>query len=170
MAPLGSRVRCTRNTILRSAWGTCVAFGSACHSSVATHGEQTVVHDSVEVALHVRATAHLGDSIPLRISVRNLTNRGRSLEYADPGPADFLIMAKSGRRVWHYLPENQAALAALDSLPGHGARQFTVTWDQRDGERQHVGAGSYIVIGTFEGGRTTGGDVKLGPAPLQIVR
>ncbi len=168
MAPLGFRVRCLRDTILRSGWVAWTAFGAACHSGAPTQEQQTIVQDSIEVALHVPATAHIGDNVPLRISVRNLSSRGRSLEYSEP-PVDFHIMTAFGRRVWQYLPENQAALGALDSLTGHGEREFTVTWEQRDRQGKQVDAGLYRVTGWFDGGRTTG-DVRLGPAALEIVR
>lgn len=147
---------------------SCFDAGGACRLDPATPEQQGIVRDSFEVSLHVPAIVHLGDSVPLRISVRNLSQRRRGLEYGEPA-VDFLIADALGRRVWHYLPENQAGLGAFDSLVGLGERQFTVTWNQRDTQGRFVSGGSYRVIGVFDGEREIG-DVRLGPAPLQIVR
>ena len=167
MALIRCRVRRIRDVILRVGCGASAAFGCACHSGTPTEEQQTVVYDSIEVALHVPATVHLGDSVSLGIGVRNLSNSGQILEYGEPA-VDFHIMSAFGRAIWRYLPENQAALGARDSLPAHGEREFSVTWDQRDTEGKHVGAGSYRVMGWFDGGPT--GDIRLGPVTLEIVR
>ena len=169
MALIRCRLPRIRDVILRVGCGASAAFGCACHSGTPTQERQTIVDDSIEVALHVPATAHLGDSIPLRINLRNLSSRGRHLEYGEPA-ADFVITTAFGMGVWHYLPENQVGLARLDSLPAGSQREFTVTWDQRDTHGKQVGVGSYRVIGVFNGEGTTGGDVRLGPATLEIVR
>ena len=68
---------------------SCFDAGGACRLDPRTPEQQRIVRDSFEVSLHVPAIVHLGDSVQLRITVRNLSSRGRRSDSDRPRSKSF---------------------------------------------------------------------------------
>lgn len=131
-----------------------------------------LVENSLEVRLGVPHEAQVGHTVPLRITVRNVSGKPLDLGLVHPNPAEFVVRrARGGHVVWALLGERGGAEApeiGPPLAPG-GLRTIEHAWSQRDDGGRPVPHGEYRVEAVLFAGPPFG-DVRVGPARLTIKR
>lgn len=104
--------------------------------------------------------AHVGDSVPITLRLRNQGDHDLDLQLPGrPVAFDVVIVAPDGAEVWRRLRDGGtgSALMLLHLAPGE-SQDFTTHWTQVDNAGRRVVAGSYHVRGLLplaQGGLST---------------
>jgi hypothetical protein len=123
--------------------------------------------------LEVPASVHLGERVPLKLTVENVTEApvefgitGREdTNYL--GSYDFVVTADAGSEVWRWLATLEAVELPLSHVklePGEQLR-FEQEWPQADNRGRAVEPGTYMIHGVLSFERA--GSQKVGLETLE---
>lgn len=105
---------------------------------------------SLVVSLEMPSQVRLGDLVPLKLKVKNTSNKSLQLTLGGRPAHDFIVTKPDGTEVWSWRHGQvvQQILQILTLLPGEEL-EFTAQWDQKDNDRKPVPAGSYRMRGVL---------------------
>ena len=105
---------------------------------------------AVDYSVEVADQASYGETIRMKLTLRNVSEEPVSFYTGGRPPHDFVVSTPDGEQVWHWMC-GKIILAPLDSRnlePGE-EMEFTGEWEQVDNRGEPVLSGTYLVRGVL---------------------
>ena len=107
--------------------------------------------DSIEYSVETVAEASYGDTIRMKLTLRNASDEPVSFYTGGRPPHDFVVTTPDGEQVWHW----KCAKIILLPLDGQILRpgevlEFTGEWEQVNNRGEPVPPGTYLVHGVLD--------------------
>lgn len=106
---------------------------------------------AIAYSLEAMSEASYGETVRLKLTLRNVSDEPVSLYLGGRPPYDFVVTTPNGEQVWHWKCA-KISLQPLDGAvlePGE-ALEFTGEWEQVDNRGEPVPPGAYLVHGLLD--------------------
>lgn len=151
---------------------------AACNSSEGGSSLSPRGGETLAVSLDLQSQARVGETIPLKLIVRNVSDRPVELalggQEADGFALshDFVATLPGGTEVWRWRHGGVAqSILSFKALEPGEELVLMGEWDQRDDQGQNVAPGTYLVRGVFtEGDPPDVQTLETEPSTLSISR
>lgn len=134
-----------------------------------TAAGKSKMYDGLELTLDSdRAAYGCGDPVTMTLSVKNVGNASKKLDFPSGQRYDFTV-TRGGKEIWRWSAGRMfiQAFTSLTLVPGETAN-FKETWQQVDSKGQQVAPGDCEIVGTLAAksmSKSTVGPVKIKIAP-----
>ncbi len=105
---------------------------------------------SLRFRMEVKSEAGFGETVPLKLTVQNISDRPVELYLGGRPPYDFVVTGLDDAEVWHWLC-GKIILTILDfkTLEPGEELEFTAEWEQVDNRGNPVPPGTYLLRGVL---------------------
>lgn len=105
---------------------------------------------AVDYSLSALTEVSYGETVQLKLVLRNVSDEPVSFGLAGRPPNDFVVTTPDGEQVWHWLCAKIVQLPIdLATLAPGEVLEFTGEWEQVDNRGEPVPHGTYLVYGTL---------------------
>lgn len=133
-------------------WRGLVAFGLVVVLALVSGGctlpkDSGLGSQSLALWLEIPSEVHSGDTVPLKLRVKNISEQPVTLHHGRPA-YDFIVTRPDGKGVWRWATAIEDILILTILNPGEEL-EFAAEWNQLDTHGNSASPGTYFVQGVL---------------------